>query len=275
MKSFRLVLSLFSMWVTACAARGVFAQEVGAFAQAEAARHAAVRVLLAQPPLDPKDAVYRQVRGLFQNELNVIYTVCSPDAVQSQKLVNTVEEQWLLKSRREVVKRFTPHVYGTVDLDGLVERTMQTWVSELLTKEQAALYDAELSDRMTYRRRALISKMLIWLQQKLQLSADQMDRVQEVLETKWKDRWFRSIEATFDNESLFPEVNPSWLDTILTYAQRNALAIRVPQSRIAAVSQEYPSLDLNVQFRIGNIKSSSQIKLDLEGDKAKPPALER
>jgi hypothetical protein len=148
-------------------------------------------------------------------------------------------------------------------------------VSELLTKEQASFYDAELSDRMTYRRQALISKMLIWLQQKLQLSADQMDKVQEVLETKWKDRWFRSIEATFDNESLFPEVNPSWLDTILTYAQRNALAIRVPQSRIAAVSQEYPSLDLKVRFSIGGIESRAQVKLDLEDDKTKPPVLER
>ncbi|MCE3019006.1 MAG: hypothetical protein ACK56W_18795 [Pirellula sp.] len=267
MKSFRLVLSVFSTWIGECATHRAFAQQ-------DAIR-ATPKVVLGQPALNPKDAVYRQVRGLFQNELNVIYTVCEPDAVRSQQLVNTVEEQWLIKSRREVAKRFAPHVYGTVDLDGLVERTMQTWVSELLTKEQASLYDAELADRMTYRRRALISKMLIWLQQKLQLSADQMDKVQEVLEAKWKDRWFRSIEATFDNESLFPEVNPSWLDTILTSAQRNALAIRVPQSRIAAVSQEYPSLDLNTPFRIGDIESSTQVKLDLEDDKPKPPVLER
>jgi hypothetical protein len=274
MKSFRLVLSLFSMWVTECAVRGVFAQEVGAFAQAEAARHAAVRVLLGQPPLDPKEAVHRQVRGLFQNELTVIHSVCSPNAAQSQKLVDTVEEQWQLKSRREIAKRLQPHVYGTVDLDGLVERTMQTWVSELLTKEQSSRYDAELADRMTFRRRALISKMLVWLQLKLQLSADQMDKVKEVLEAKWKDRWFRSIEATFDNETLLPELNRSWLDTILTDAQRNALAIRVPQARIAAVSQEYPSLDLKTRFSIGGIESSPQVKLDLEDDKA-PPVRER
>jgi len=267
MKSLRFVLTVFSVGICTCAMQRAFAQE-------DAIR-AAPRMLPQQPALNPKDAVYCQVRGLFQNELTVIDTVCSPDAVQSQTLVDTVEEQWQLKSRREVAKRFAPHVYGTVDLDGLVERTMQTWVSELLTKEQASLYDAELSDRMTYRRQALISKMLIWLQQKLQLSADQMDKVQEVLEAKWKDRWFRSIEATFDNESLFPEVNPSWLDTILTYAQRNALAIRVPQSRIAAVSQEYPSLDLKVRFSIGGIESRAQVKLDLEDDKTKPPVLER
>ena len=267
MKSLRFVLTVFSVGICACAMQRAFAQE-------DAIR-AAPRMLPQQPALNPKDAVYCQVRGLFQNELTVIDTVCSPDAVQSQKLVDTVEEQWQLKCRREVAKRFAPHVYGTVDLDGLVERTMQTWVSELLTKDQASLYDAELSDRMTYRRQTLISKMLIWLQQKLQLSADQMDKVQEVLEAKWKDRWFRSIEATFDNESLFPEVNPSWLDTILTHAQRNALAIRVPQSRIAAVSQEYPSFDLKVRFSIGGIESRAQVKLDLEDDKTKPPVLER
>jgi hypothetical protein len=267
MKSFRFVFSLFSVGLCTFVVREAYAQE-------EAIRAAPNRMLPAQPVLNPKDVVNRQVRGLFQNELDIIHTVCSTDAVQSQKLVDTVEEQWQLKSRREVAKRFGQHVYGTVDLDGLVERTMQTWVSELLTKEQASLYDAELSDRMTYRRRALISKMLIWLQLKLQLSADQMDKVQVVLETKWKDRWFRSIEATFDNESLYPEVNPSWLDTILTYAQRNALAIRVPQSRIAAVSQEYPSLDLKTRFSIGGIESSPQVKLDLEDDKT-PAVQER
>ncbi len=263
MKSFRLVLTLISTGLFICAMDEAFGQE-------EAMRAAPIRMLPAQPPLNPKETVNRQVRGLFQNELTVIHSVCSPNADQSQKLVDMVEEQWHLKSRREIAKRLQPHVYGTVDLDGLVERTMQTWVSELLTREQASSYDAELADRMAFRRRALIAKMLVWLQTKLQLSADQMDKVQEVLESKWKDRWFRSIEATFDNETLLPELNRSWLDTILTEAQRNALAIRVPQSRIAAVSQEYPSLDLKTRFSIGGIESSSQVKLDLVDDKSSP-----
>lgn len=263
MHLFRYVPIILSLECSACAIRGAFAQD-------ESIPAPAMKLVQAKPLPNPKEAVNRQVRGLFQNELNVIQTVCSPDAAQCQKLVDTVEEQWQTKSRREIAKRLQPHVYGTVDLDGLVERTMQLWISELLSKEQSALYETELADRMTYRRRALISKILVWLQLKLQLSAEQLDKVQEVLETKWKDRWFRSIEATFDNETLLPELNRSWLDTILTDAQRNALAIRVPQSRIAAVSQEYPSLDRNTRFRIGGIESSPQIKLDLEDDKASP-----
>lgn len=263
MHLFRHVLFILALECNACAIRIAFAQD-------ESISAPAIKWVQAKPLPNPKEAVNRQVRGLFQNELNVIHTVCSPDAAQCQKLVDIVEEQWQLKSRREIAKRLQPHVYGTVDLDGLVERTMQTWISELLTKEQSLLYEAELADRMTYRRRALISKILVWLQLKLQLSAEQVDKVQEVLETKWKDRWFRSIEATFDNETLLPELNRSWLDTILTDAQRNALAIRVPQSRIAAVSQEYPSLDRNTRFNIGGIESSPQIKLDLEDDKASP-----
>lgn len=227
-------------------------------------------VIKPKPNANAKWIVQRQVKGLFQNELELVEAICKPNREQSQKLLDVAESQWRIKTRREMSKRLQQHVYGAVDFDGLVERTIQQWVSEILTAEQSAAYDAELADRMEFRKNALITQILVWLQSKLQLSAEQQDQVEEVLRAKWKDRWFRSIEATFDNETLLPELNRSWLDSILTDAQRNALAIRAPQGRVEPASQEYSSYPLDKRFLMSGLESSDSILLDANDERGEP-----
>jgi len=229
-----------------------------------------VPLAVIKPKPDAKWIVQRQVKGLFQNELELVEAICKPNREQSQKLLDIAESQWRNKTRREMSKRLQQHVYGAVDFDGLVERTIQQWVSEILTAEQSAAYEAELADRMEFRKNALITQILVWLQSKLQLSGEQQDQIEEVLRAKWKDRWFRSIEATFDNETLLPELNRSWLDSILTDAQRNALAIRTPQARAEPAPQEYISYPLDKRFRISGLESSDSILLDANDERGDP-----
>lgn len=202
-----------------------------------------------------RNTALAQVRGLVQNELRIIGRICHPTEQQSQVLLSLIEEEWKPKSAREVAKRLQPHVHGTIDFDGVVERSMQAWVAKALTTEQAAKYDQELGERLVVRREALVEQMLVWLHDKLQLSSRQQESVRKVLEEKWKDRWYRSIEGVYDNETLLPELNRSWLDTILTEAQRNALAIRTPLSRTPVVSLEYPIHALDAPLRLGNTES--------------------
>lgn len=229
-----------------------------------------VPLAVIKPKPNAKWIVQRQVKGLFQNELELVEAICKPNREQSQKLLDIAESQWRNKTRREMSKRLQQHVYGAVDFDGLVERTIQQWVSEILTAEQSAAYEAELADRMEFRKNALITQILVWLQSKLQLSGEQQDQIEEVLRAKWKDRWFRSIEATFDNETLLPELNRSWLDSILTDAQRNALAIRTPQARAEPAPQEYISYPLDKRFRISGLESSDSILLDANDERGDP-----
>lgn len=242
---------MLSIWITGLASQSL-GQEMRIRAQAVAREAwndngAPIKV--------DRDTALAQVRGLVQNELRIVGRICQPTEPQSHALLTLIEEEWKPKSAREVAKRLQPHVHGTIDFDGIVERSMQAWVAKVLTPEQSAKYDQELSERLAVRREALIEQMLVWLHDKLQLSSGQQEAVRKVLEEKWKDRWYRSVEGVYDNETLLPELNRSWLDTILTEAQRNALAIRTPISRAPVSSLEYPSYPLDAPLRLGNAES--------------------
>jgi hypothetical protein len=211
----------------------------------------------------PEDLVTHQqhVRGLIQNELDLIATVVKPNDTQAQTLADLAESQWEATSLREVTRRVQQHVHGSIDFDGLVERSVVAWCKDLLTEEQLALYQTELEDRQQLRKEALIARMLTWLQNKLSLSAGQTEQVEKVLRERWKDRWYRSIEATFANETLLPEINQKWLEDILTPAQKNAMVVRSPTERNLVLPDVFPELPLSKRFSVGSKESNPSIPL--------------
>lgn len=222
----------------------------------------------------PEDLVTHQqhVRGLIQNELDLIALVVKPNATQAQSLVDLAESQWEATSLREVTRRVQQHVHGSIDFDGLVERSVSAWCKEVLTEEQIALYQSELEDRQQLRKEALIARMLTWLQNKLSLSASQTDQVEKVLRERWKDRWYRSIEATFANETLLPEINQKWLEEILTPAQKNAMVVRSPTEKNTPMPDVFPVLPLSKRLQIGDITSSPSIPVKAAPAAAGPAA---
>lgn len=213
--------------------------------------------------IDPQVLIpyQEQIRGLIQNELEVVELVAKPTELQAQQLVDLVEANWEAASLREVTRRVQQHVHGSIDFDGLVERSVMGWCKEVLSAEQLALYTAELDNRQEFRREALIARMLTWLQRKLSLSASQTDEVEKVLRERWKDRWYRSVEATFANETLLPEMNQKWLEDIITPAQRNALSVRSPTEKNTPVPDVFPRLSLSTRFSLGGKSSDASIKL--------------
>ncbi len=201
---------------------------VNAFLCSFAIGQAFIPVRPVQPAPEELVTYQQQVRGLIQNELDFITEVVKPSDSQSQALADVAESQWEATSLREVTRRVQQHVHGSIDFDGLVERSVSGWCKDILNEEQLSLHQAELQDRQELRKEALIARMLTWLQSKLSLSAGQTVEVEKVLRERWKDRWYRSIEATFANETLLPEINQKWLEGILTPAQKNALVVRSP-----------------------------------------------
>ncbi|MFN7878088.1 MAG: hypothetical protein ACK5PB_22415 [Pirellula sp.] len=225
-----------------------------------------------QPAPEELATHQQHVRGLIQNELDLIAIVVKPNDTQAQSLVNLAESQWEATSLREVTRRVQQHVHGSIDFDGLVERSVSAWCKEALTEEQIALYQSELEDRQQLRKEALIARMLTWLQNKLSLSASQTDQVERVLRERWKDRWYRSIEATFANETLLPEINQKWLEDILTPAQKNAMVVRSPTEKNTPMPDVFPVLPLSKRFEIGNIASSPSIPVKAAPAAAAPAA---
>ncbi|MCY2979663.1 MAG: hypothetical protein NTU79_13435 [Planctomycetota bacterium] len=226
-------------------------------------------------PVMPPDAelskrqLFMLMRGLIQNELSVVDSVCQLDDKQRQAIVDLAEQEWTVKTSAAVLKCLQQHVFGTNDLDSLAERTVRSWLVTCASTESVANYDQELADRMEYRKHALISVMLDSLVAKLNLSSAQMEQIEAILDEKWRDRWFRSLEATFNNVSLFPEIKPSWISSILTDAQQAALVTRESQQFFGShqVTQDSPSLALDARFVIGSIASSNAIELAMGSKK--------
>ncbi len=226
-------------------------------------------------PVMPPDAelskrqLFMLMRGLIQNELSVVDSVCQLDDKQRQAMVDLAEQEWNVKTSASVLKCLQQHVFGTIDLDSLAERTVRSWLVTCASTESVANYDQELADRMEYRKHALISVMLDMLVAKLNLSSAQMEQIEAILDEKWRDRWFRSLEATFSNVSLFPEIKPSWISSILTDAQQAALVTRETQQFFGShqVTQDSPSLALDARFVIGSIASSNAIELAMGSKK--------
>lgn len=216
------------------------------------------------PVANSKTQLVKQVRGLIQNELSIIYELCGLEQKQQQTLVDLAENQWKVKTNASIIKSTQEHVYGTVDLDGLSERVVRTWVESVATTDQLSKYDEELADRMRWRQKALVSKVLDSLEAKLNLSGIQLEQIEAILNEKWKDRWYRSLEATFDNSSLLPEIRASWISPFLSDAQKAALVTRDPQTRFGTHlgSQDFPSMAIEKRFSVGSTQSADSIVLE-------------
>lgn len=217
-----------------------------------------------RPVANSKPQLLRQVRGLIQNELSIIYELCGLDQKQQQTLVDLAENEWKVKTNASVIKSTQENIYGTIDLDGLTERVVRTWLEATAATDQLSKYDEELADRMRWRQKALVSKVLDTLEAKLNLSGIQLEQIEAILNEKWKDRWFRSLEATFDNSSLLPDIRTSWISPFLSDAQKAALVTRDPQTRFGMqqVSQDFPLMDIEKRFTVGSTKSADSIKLE-------------
>ncbi len=222
------------------------------------------------PEANSKPQLLKQVRGLIQNELTIIDELCGLDQKQQQTLVDLAESEWRVKTNASVIKSTQENVYGSIDLDGLSERVVRIWLEAAATTDQLSKYDEELADRMKWRQKTLVSKVLDLYEAKLNLSGIQLEQIEAILNEKWKDRWYRSLEATFDNSSLLPEIRASWISPFLSDAQKAALVTRDPQTRFGThlVSQDFPSLEMETRFTVGSTMSSDSIELDPDSNKA-------
>ncbi len=206
-------------------------------------------------PANTKPLLVKQMRGLIQNELSIIGDLCELTSAQQQALADLAESEWKAKTNASIIKRTQENVYGMVDLDGLAERLVRNWLESVANPDQIAKYDEELADRMRWRQKAVVSKLLDTLESKLNLSGVQMEQIEAVLNEKWKDRFYRSLEATFDNASLLPEIRPTWISGLLSEAQRAALVTREGQQQRFGVQQGWqdsPSLAVTERFKVGS-----------------------
>ncbi len=206
-----------------------------------------------------------QIRGLVQNELNIVHELCDLSDAQRQALVDLAEIQWQPKSNAAIKRSIQENLLQPNDFDGLVERMLRTWCEQTLEPHQRQAYDHELESRMLIRKQATIDAMLAKLTKQLFLSFEQCQQIEAVLNEKWKDRWYKSLDSLI-NYNLGNEIRPSWIEPYLTPAQKTEFSANresVAVHRIQ-VDDEFPRLSVGIRFKLGTLESSQSIPVGTE-----------
>ena len=178
----------------------------------------------AQPLNDREITARKWVRGLIQQELNALQSICKLNPAQSKELVNLIETEWKSKFASVFRSYSEANQRGGVDFEFRVETAVKTWMREVdaITEEQRTNWNFELESRNALRRRIVIGKMVSDAERKFGLSAKQMKEVESLLQERWKEAWW----VMYRNGTT-PETKFAWISTALSDAQRTAGPARI------------------------------------------------
>ena len=223
---------------------------------------ARVAIAGAAAPVNERDHTARKwVRGLVQQELNAIESVCKLNAQQAKELVDLIETEWRNKFASVFRSYSEANQRGGVDFEYRVETAVKSWLSQVdsITPQQQDAWNYELDSRNQLRRRIVIGKMVSDSERKFGLSSKQMKEVEALLHERWKEAWW----IMYRNGTT-PETKFAWISTALSEAQRTAGA------DTSGLRQEYytsggsvdlPSKSLADRFTIAGVSSDESIPL--------------
>jgi len=216
----------------------------------------------AAAPLNERDHTARKwVRGLIQQELNAIQSVCKLNEKQAKELVDVIEAEWRTKFASVFRSYSEANQRGGVDFEFRVESAVKTWLREVesITEQQRSDWNYEIDSRNDLRRRIVIGKMVSDAERKFGLSSKQMKEVEALLHERWKEAWW----VMYRNGTT-PETKFAWISTALSDAQRTAGAdpsgIR-QEYYTSGGSVDLPSKSLADRFAIAGVASDESIPL--------------
>lgn len=227
-----------------------------------AVRLQAARVNAAAAPLNDRDHTARKwVRGLIQQELNAIQSVCKLNEQQAKELVDIIESEWRTKFASVFRSYSEANQRGGVDFEFRVESAVKAWIREVdsITEQQRSVWNYELDSRNELRRRIVIGKMVSDAERKFGLSSKQMKEVETILQERWKEAWW----VMYRNGTT-PETKFAWISTALSDAQRTAGADPSGTRQeyyTSGGSVDLPSKSLAERFSIGAVVSDESIQL--------------
>lgn len=231
--------------------------------QLRPAIRAAVAIAAPAPALNDKDlAARRWTRGLIQQELHALHSVCKLNPEQAKELVDAVEAQWKSKLASTFRSYAESNQRGGVDFEFRVENAVKAWVqaSTSLSDDQKKAWDEEIESRNSLRKRVVIGKMVSDAERKYGLSSTQMQEAEKLLLERWKEAWW-----VMYRHGTTPETKFAWISSILSESQRTA------GSDPNSLRQEYytsggatdlPSKSLNERFEVAGIESDPSISIE-------------
>jgi len=165
-------------------------------------------------------------RQLYRSEMHFMRIVCQPTRQQYEKIlaagdpeVKASIKKFALMTAEQRQGRFRADA-PQPDSRKLIARAITNLVKVHLSSEQAARYEKELDERDVARRRVVLLNLLSGIDKKVVLTAEQRDKLQEILDKNWHDSW-NQTQLLMQGGQFFPVMPDDKILPVLTDTQKN------------------------------------------------------
>jgi hypothetical protein len=165
----------------------------------------------------------RQFQHLYRTELHLLRVVCKLTKPQYQKVAADGEPA-LKATKQKFLSYWRNQQQGKWDSSGQADpretlcAEMEKALQKTLTPEQAAAYKKERDLRTAAQRRAVVRTLIVMMDRPLVLSAEQRDKIHEVLDKNWNDSWYAYVARFGGN--YFPAMPDAKIRPILNENQK-------------------------------------------------------
>jgi hypothetical protein len=142
----------------------------------------------------------RQFQHLYRTELHLLRVVCKLTKPQYQKVaadgepaVKATKQKFLGYWRDQHQGKWDRSGSGQADPRETLSAELEKALQKTLTPEQAAAYKKERSLRTAAQKRAVVKTLIVMMDRPLVLSAEQRDKIHEVLGKNWNDSWYTYV----------------------------------------------------------------------------------
>ncbi len=201
-------------------------------AQKKAAAPAKAQPPAAKKPDDQDEALAeqfeqqfgKQFQHLYRTELHLLRVVCKLTKAQYQKVAADGEPA-LKATKQKFLGYWRDQRQGKWDRAGrhddpreMLSAELEKALQKTLTPEQAAAYKKERDLRTAAQRRAVVRTLIVMMDRRLVLSAEQRAKIQVVLDKNWNDSWYTYVARFGSN--YFPAMPDGKILPILNEDQK-------------------------------------------------------
>jgi hypothetical protein len=167
----------------------------------------------------------RQFQHLYRSELHLLRVVCKLTKPQYQKVaadgepaLKATKQKFLGYWRNQQQGKWDQSGKGRAEPRETLSAELEKALQKTLTPEQAAAYKKERDLRTAAQRRAVVKTLLVMMDRQLVLSAEQRDKIHEVLDKNWNDSWYTYVVRYGGN--YYPEMPDAKILPILNDNQK-------------------------------------------------------
>ncbi|MEX2168381.1 MAG: hypothetical protein WD851_03650 [Pirellulales bacterium] len=177
----------------------------------------------------------QQLRAQFEPvvkvELSFAIRACKLEGEDRKKLIAAGEE-WFLQfikensdinhngnRNRAIAINGLVRAHGTNISRETIAKDIVSVVKPILTPEQAAVYERECEHRENAYREAIAATLVVRMDEKLALSAEQRQKLTEAFTREWNAKWAPPLEIFMYNNDMWPAIPDKIVSPHLTPAQ--------------------------------------------------------